>query len=45
MEMSSVLHKAQESKFSGCEGSLNFLKHFTLLSLKIQDCAQYFGFS
>lgn len=32
--MSSVPHKAQECKFSGCEGSLNFMKYFTLLSLK-----------
>lgn len=34
IEMSSVHHKAQECQFSGREGSLNFLKYFTLLSLK-----------
>lgn len=34
MEMSSVPHKAQECQFSGHEGSLNFLKCFTLLAFK-----------
>lgn len=33
MEMSSVPQKAQECQFSDCEGSLNFLKYFMLLSL------------
>lgn len=47
MEMFFLPHKVQEcKKLLGYEGSLNFLKHFILLSLKKKkNCMQNFSFS
>jgi len=45
MEMFFLPHKAQQcKKILGCEGSLNFLKYITLLSLK-KNYMQIFRFS